>query len=98
MQDIPPIEQLPKLSKKCKIAALFMTVLLLFLPFMLSLYFWYEYEEISIAIGIFLFLQIVSAIITAKMRTFAIPSDQQEITYSTYEVATWFLFKKFICY
>ena len=96
MQDIPPIEQLPQLKGRCKAIAIVLAFLLLFLPFFIAIFIWSEYEDISITTGIFLFLEIVSSIITANMRAYATPKDQGEISFTTYEIATWYTAKKYI--
>jgi len=96
LQNIPPIEVLPTLNKKCKFLALLLTFILFIFPILLSIYFWYLYDEILIAIFLFLFLQIISGIIIAKIRTNTISFDQREINYSTYEIIKWYISKN-IC-
>ena len=95
MKGILPIEIPPTLNKKCKLLAIFMTLLLLGLPAVLALYFWYLYDQILIALFLFIFLQIVSGVITSKMRIISIPFDQIDIDYTTYEIAKWYLYKHF---
>ncbi|NPA73193.1 MAG: hypothetical protein GXO12_00615 [Epsilonproteobacteria bacterium] len=95
MQDIPPIEPIPKLSGFCKIAALLLTSLFYIVPFLFGLWFWLSYDDILISIGIFLFLQIASGVLAAKMRTSYAPLDQLEISYTTYEIVSWYVYFEF---
>ena len=93
MKDIPPIEILPKLSNKCILFALSLTLLFLTLPAIFCIYFWYEYDDILLSLFIFIFLQIVSGIILSKIRSFSTPNDQTEINYTTYEILKWYVYR-----
>ena len=96
MKDIPPIQIAPRLKGVCKIFAILTSTILLVFPLFFAYLFWQEYEELLISVGIFLFLQIVSGVITAKLRTRCVPSDQSEMSYSTYEIVSWYL-SRYIC-
>ncbi len=89
-----PIEIPPTPSKKCKLLAIIITILLLGLPAVVALYFWYLYDQILISLFLFIFLQIVSGVITSKMRVSSIPFDQIDIDYTTYEIAKWYFCPK----
>ncbi len=89
-----PIEIPPTPTKKCKITAIIVTLLLLGLPAVMALYFWFVFDNILIAFFLFIFLQIVSGVITSKMRSASIPFDQIDIDYTTYEIAKWYFCPK----
>lgn len=93
MKGILPIEIPPTLDKKCKLIAVIITLLLLLLPLVCALYFWYESEQTLIALFLFIFLQFVAGVITSKMRIVSIPFDQIDIDYTTYEIVKWYIHK-----
>ncbi len=96
MQGIPPIEPLPKLYGHCKLLAILLTISIFLAPFLISAILWYIYNfTFFIGISVFIFFEIVFGMITSKLRVTSITPDQGEISYSTYEVATWYISRYF---
>ncbi len=97
MKDIPPIEPVPKLYGHCKTLAVILTISIFLAPILLSMLLWYIYNlPVLIVFGIFIFFEIVFGMITSKLRIMSIAPDQGEISYSTYEVATWYT-DRYLC-
>ncbi len=96
MKDIPPIETAPILIGGCKTLAILLSAIIFLFPILTALFFWYIYEKLFISIGVFLFLQIVSGVIVSRIRSISVSIDQGEMSYSTYEIISWYL-DKYIC-
>jgi hypothetical protein len=85
------IENTPNIKeKKCIFFAYLIFFSLVIAPVLLSLYVWMQYD-ILIAIGSLIFFYLVSSIITSKLRVMSIPRDQQERSFSTLEIAKWYV-------
>ncbi|QOP45968.1 hypothetical protein [Sulfurimonas paralvinellae] len=84
------IEPTPKLhSKKCKVIAFFLRVLLQYSIYPVALLLWYYYDYF-IAGASLLLLFIVVGIIRAKLRNSVIPLTQREYHYSDAAIADWY--------
>lgn len=93
MEEYSTIENTPEPKNgKCKAIVLLITICLYALPFILGLYGWFNYEWF-IAFGLFCFGYILNGIIHSKLRQISIPPDQLERSFSSYEVASWFVSK-----
>ncbi len=96
-RDESPIEPTPEpKGLKCKLYVYSIFLALTLLPFVISIYFWMEYNLI-IAIGMGLFLYFVSAIIGSKLRQLSLPLDQHERSFSSFEIASWYVKKNIVC-
>jgi hypothetical protein len=96
-RDKPPIEQTPQIDGlKCKLYVYSIFLGLSVLPLIISIYFWMEYDLV-IAIGMGLFLYFVSAIIGSKLRQISIPLDQTERSFSSFEIASWYVKGHIVC-
>jgi len=96
-RDESPIEPTPQLKGvKCKLYVYSIFLGLTALPLAVSLYIWMEHN-IVIAIGIGLFLYFVSAIAGSKLRQVSIPLDQRERSFSSFEIASWYVKRHIVC-
>jgi len=87
---IEQIEPTPKLhTKKCKIIALSIRIMLQYSLYVVTAIIWYKYDYF-IAIASFLVGFIVIGIIRSKLRNSAIPPSQREYQYNDQGIADWF--------
>ena len=96
-KDESPIEPTPELvGLKCKIYVYSIFLALTVFPLIIAIYFWMEHNLV-IAVGIGLFLYFVSAIISSKLRQISVPLDQQERSFNSFEIASWYVKKNIVC-
>lgn len=91
------IEPTPRLhSKRCKLVAFVLRVLLQFTTFVSSLLAWYLYDYF-IALLTLVLAFIIMGIIRSKLRNAVIPPKQREYQYNDQGIADWYTAKE-ICY
>jgi hypothetical protein len=87
----PIIENTPKITgTKCKVKVYLLYFCITLLPLLISLYIGYDIDWL-IGIGSGLFLYLVSAIVVSKLRLSSLPRDQFERTFSSLEIAKWYV-------
>jgi len=97
LKEYPTIENTPiMIGARCKFLAYGIFFGLAILPLVVSLYVWFSYDWL-IAIGTLLFLSLVSTIVGSKLRLASLPHDQRERSFSSLEIAKWYVAKNF-CY
>ncbi len=97
LKEYPTIESTPEMvGIRCKVLAYTVFFALALLPFLVSLYVWFAYDWL-IAIGTGLFLYLLSAVVSSKLRLQSLPFDQRERSFSSYEIAKWYVSKHY-CY
>lgn len=82
-------------TKKCRLIALVIKLLLQFAPMITAIAAWYMYDYF-IAGATLLIMFVVVGIIRAKMRNSVIPLSQREYHYNDEGIANWFTAKE-IC-
>ena len=91
------IEPTPKLkTKRCKLLAKSITLVLLLAPIFSAFLLWYEFDLFIGVVG-FGIAYLIVGIIRSKLRTLSIPPHQLEYNYSDSTIATWFAAKR-LCY
>ena len=94
---IDMIEPTPKLhTKKCKLIALALRLVLQYTTITIALITWYFYDYF-IAIAALLLSFIIMGIIRSKLRNAVIPPSQREYHYNDKGIADWFSAKE-ICF
>ena len=84
------IEPTPKLySKKCKLFAFVLRILLQFTTILIGLLMWFLYDYF-IAIASLLVSFIVMGIVRSKIRNSVIPQKQREFQYNDQGIADWY--------
>ncbi len=98
MSEEPTIfEPAPKLeSFTCKVLVWVLIVGLYSVPFVFGCFGW-SYFNVFVGFGFFCFGYLVNGIIHSKLRQFSIPPDQFENSYSTKEIACWFVHRYLMC-
>ncbi|MCH9814598.1 MAG: hypothetical protein K0U47_11730 [Epsilonproteobacteria bacterium] len=90
-QDQEPGKMTPVITGvKCHIYVYGIFFILILLPLVVGIYTGLTYNWM-IAIGITLFLYIVSGIVSSKMRLSSLPAQQREQSFSTLEIAKWYV-------
>lgn len=51
----------------------------------------------SVGVGFVLFGYLLAGVLSSKMRHLSVPFDQREISFSTYELARWFVVRYLMC-
>lgn len=99
MNEEEPIvfEPTPKLkSSSCKLLALAFVVVLYSIPFIFGFVGWVYYDGF-VGFGFFCLGYLVNGIVHSKIRQMSIPLDQLENSYTTKEIATWFVSRYLMC-
>ena len=92
-----PIEPVPTLKRwPCRVLANVMALGLNGGPWLIGLWAWLEIHW-TIGLGMVLFGYLVAGIISSKMRQLSVPIDQREISFSSSEIARWFVVRYLIC-
>ena len=93
-----PIEPVPKpKSLQAKIYVWFITIALHVSPWVMGLWGW-QSIDVTVGAGMILFGYIVVGVVSSKIRLLSVPLDQREISFTTYELACWFVSRYLICY
>ena len=97
IKEYPTIENTPiMIGVRCKFLAYSIFFGLAIVPIMISVYVWFEYDWM-IAIGTLLFSYMVATVVGSKLRLESLPHDQRERSFSSLEIAKWYVSKNF-CY
>lgn len=90
-------EPTPELKKtSCKMLAWALVAGLYSVPFVFGFVGWSYYDEF-VGFGFFCLGYLVNGIIHSKIRQISIPIDQLENSYTTREIATWFVVRYLVC-
>lgn len=93
----PIIEPTPKLkSFTCKLIVYLMILGLYGLPFVFGFIGWANYD-MFIGFCFLCFGYLVNGVIHSKLRQLSIPLDQREISFSSFEIAKWFVARYLAC-
>lgn len=94
---VPVIEPTPEPQKfTCKVIAWLMVLALYGLPFVFAFIGWVEYD-LFIGFCFLCFGYLTNGVIHSKLRQLSIPSDQLEISFSSIEIAKWFVSRYLVC-
>lgn len=91
------VENAPKpKSFTCKALVYSITLLLYGLPFLSAFIGWVWYD-FFIAFCFLCFGYLVNGVIHSKMRQVSVPIDQRETSFSSYEMAKWYVARYLLC-
>ena len=97
IKEHPAIENTPiMIGTRCKLLTYSIFFGLAVFPIMIGLYVWIQYDWM-IAIGALLFSYMVTTVVGSKLRLESLPHDQRERSFSSLEIAKWYVSKNF-CY
>lgn len=92
---IPLLEPTPEFhTKKCKLLALIVRLLLQFTTPIVALVAWYFYDYF-IAIATLLLTFLLMGIVRSKLRNSSIPASQREYHYSDQGIANWYIWREY---
>lgn len=97
MDEIKTIEPTPcAKSFTCKLLVGLVSACLYLLAYVLALlgWFWYDF---FIGFCFLCFGYLLNGIIHSKLRQLSVPNDQSEISFSSYELARWFVIRYLKC-
>lgn len=80
----------------CKALVWIITVLISLGPWLLLAWGAWNYHW-SVGVGFGLFGYLLAGVLSSKMRHLSIPLDQREISFSTHELARWFVVRHLLC-
>ncbi|PID47413.1 MAG: hypothetical protein CR967_04240 [Proteobacteria bacterium] len=80
----------------CKLISYLIVALLYGLPFIFGIIGYVKYD-LFIGFCLLCFGYLLNGIIHSKLRLLSIPPDQREISFSSHEIARWFVSRYLIC-